>query len=164
MRTSIEGNHKLFWVVSTTTLKCKNPSHLAFCMYLHAWKKSYCCEEVSFVVGKKVLHFWRWESEKKIQVSRGEGYTHPRMRLLWWKDTGTPCFVKPTLVWVFIALIRYCCHFSSQPPIFVRPPQIVSLMFGLVDITSNLLLNRKDPARKGSSQRLFCRDDFSKWY
>ena len=164
MKTSIKGNHKLFWVVSTTTLRCKNPSLLTFCMYLHAWKKIYCCEEVSFVVEKKVLHFWRWEAEKKNQAFRGEGYTHPRMPLLWWKDTGTPSFVKPTLVWVFTALIRYCWHFSSQPPIFVRRDQILSLMFGLVDITNNLLLNKKDAVRKSSPRRRFCCDDFSNWY
>ena len=161
MRTSRKANHKLFWVVSTTTMRCKNPSHLVFCLYLHAWKKLYCCEGVSFVVEKKVLHFWRWEDEKKNQVSRGEGYTHPTMRLLWWKDTCTPCFVKPTLVWVFTALIRYCWHFSSQTPIFVRRDQILSPMFGLVQITNNLLLNKKDAAREDSTQRRFCYDDFS---
>ena len=112
-------------------------------MTLHACKKTSCCEEVSFLVDKKVLHFWRWEKKKNIQVSQGGGYTHPRMLLLWWKDTGTLCFVKPTLVWVFNSSFRYCWHFCSHPPIFLRLDQTVSLVFGLVDMKNNLVLNKK---------------------
>ena len=117
-------------------------------MYLYMWKKICCFEEVIFVAVKKVLHFWRWENKKNIQVSRDGGYTHRRLYLLWWKDTGTPYFVKPTLLWVSTASFRYCCHICSQPPLFLRLDQIVSLMFRLLDITDNLVLNEKEALDK----------------
>ena len=133
-------------------------------MTLHACKKTSCCEEVSFLVDKKVLHFWRWEKKKNIQVSRGGGYTHPRMLLLWWKDTGTLCFVKPTLVWVFNSSFRYCWHFCSHPPIFLRLDQTVSLVFGLVDMQNNLVLNKKKAVNRSSPRLLLCYDDPNFWY
>ena len=42
-------------------------------------------------------HLWLRKSVafRKLQIFRGEGYTRSRMRLLWWKETGTPWLVKP---------------------------------------------------------------------
>ena len=69
MRTSVKENRRLFWVVSTTTMRCKNPSHLACSTYLHVWKKTCGCEEESFVVEKKCCIFGVQRLRKKIRFS-----------------------------------------------------------------------------------------------
>lgn len=150
-------------MVSPTTPRCKNPSHLVFYMDLHAWKIKCCCEEVSFVVEKKGCFLAVRYFGKNNPSFQSRGYTHPRTLLLWWKDTGTPCFVKLVLVRKYSDLFRNYWLFVSFTSYFPDVDQKSSLMFGLVDISYILVLNKKDVVSKNKTNKDTTGTNFFFW-